>query len=384
MKEDVIDLEIPLSSDEDEEMGELVQTGDDDGILPPNSMQFDVESDEMSAQDTLEDKPLAERDKYMELTKKILDDLESSGIENRLNFNQYRRAPPQEKRESSKNNSRSFGMNRRPDGQVSDIARGAFRLRRNFNVNFSPSKESAQQRTKSNKSADGSSKQATGPTTQILLVRHGQSTWNAEGRWQGQADMSLSSLGVAQSVQAALRLSGGPQVLAEGGGIPDIGAIYSSNMKRAKQTAQILSSQAGLGKIMEDERFRERSVGEWSGLTYEEVQQKWPGYLKRRLLPPSYETDDMVLPRVFSALDYVRMQHPGQRVVVVCHAGVIYAVEAYLKAKSGYRNPQRRYRIGNLGSRWVIWDGSGFRLGRRVNLIADGGVSSALPELYQE
>ena len=110
-------------------------------------------------------------------------------------------------------------------------------------------------------------------------------------------------------------------------------------------------------------------MGEWSGLTYDEVQRKWPGYLKRRLLPPSYETDDHVLPRVFAALEDVRQAHPGGRVVVVCHAGVIYAVEAYLKAKARHRNAQRRYRIANLGSRWIFWDGQGFRLGKRVDLV---------------
>ena len=59
---------------------------------------------------------------------------------------------------------------------------------------------------------------------------------------------------------------------------------------------------------------------------------------------------------------------------MVCHAGIIYAVEAYLKAKDGKRNPYRRYRIGNLGCRWVIWDGTAFRLGKRLNLLGDGPV----------
>jgi len=203
------------------------------------------------------------------------------------------------------------------------------------------------------------------------LVRHGQSTWNAQGRWQGQADMPLSSLGVAQSALAAVRLAANESVHCESLAVMNISAVYTSNMQRAVQTASILSQQAGLGPVVQDERLRERSVGEWSGLTYEQVQRKWPGYLKRRLLPPSYETDDHVLPRVFAALDAVRQQHPGERVLLVCHAGVIYAVEAYLKAKARRRNPQRRYRIGNLGSRWVIWDGQGFRLGKRIDLIKE-------------
>lgn len=114
-----------------------------------------------------------------------------------------------------------------------------------------------------------------------------------------------------------------------------IDAIYSSPMERANTTAQIISQQSGVGPVVTDSRVRERSVGEWSGMTYEEVQQKWPGYLKRRMLPPSYETDDMVLPRVFLALDNIRKKHPGENVALVCHAGIIYAVEAYLKAQVG-------------------------------------------------
>ena len=107
--------------------------------------------------------------------------------------------------------------------------------------------------------------------TQILLVRHGQSTWNAQGRWQGQADMPLSSLGVAQSALAAVRLASNQTVFSEEMGIVNITAVYTSNMQRAVQTASILAQQAGLGSVIEDERLRERSVGEWSGLTYEEV-----------------------------------------------------------------------------------------------------------------
>jgi broad specificity phosphatase PhoE len=95
------------------------------------------------------------------------------------------------------------------------------------------------------------------------------------------------------------------------------------------------------------------------------------------MLPPSYETDDMVLPRVFLALDNIRKNHPGQTVVVVCHAGVIYAVEAYLKAQAGHKNP-RRVRIGNLSGRWVMWDGSVFKLGKRISLLDEDETGSAI------
>jgi len=77
---------------------------------------------------------------------------------------------------------------------------------------------------------------------QILLVRHGQSTWNAQGRWQGQADMPLSSLGVAQSALAAIRLAGGNTTIhGEDLGIRNITAVYSSNMQRAVQVCTYIT-----------------------------------------------------------------------------------------------------------------------------------------------
>ena len=83
--------------------------------------------------------------------------------------------------------------------------------------------------------------------------------------------MPLSSLGVAQSALAAVRLASNQTVFCEDMGIVNISAVYTSNMQRAVQTAGILAQQAGLGQVIEDDRLRERSVGEWSGLTYEEV-----------------------------------------------------------------------------------------------------------------
>jgi hypothetical protein len=92
----------------------------------------------------------------------------------------------------------------------------------------------------------------------------------------------------------------------------------------------------------------------------------------------------MVLPRVLEALDDIRSRHAGESVLLVCHAGIIYALEAYLKAQAGTRNPRRRYRIGNLGARWVIWDGARFRLGRRVNLLGDGEAEGASGDTDEE
>src|SRR3546814_3323938 len=102
--------------------------------------------------------------------------------------------------------------------------------------------------------------------TRVLLVRHGQSEWNATGRWQGQADPPLTDLGRAQAHHAARSL-----------GVVD--AIVASDLQRAADTALIISGELGVGPVVLDEGLRERDAGEWSGLTRAEIERDWPGYL---------------------------------------------------------------------------------------------------------
>src|ERR1051325_541049 len=89
--------------------------------------------------------------------------------------------------------------------------------------------------------------------SRILVVRHGQSTWNADGRWQGQADPPLSDLGVAQAEAAARTVDG-------------VDVISASDLERAHHTATILAAPRQL-EVVADARLRERDAGEWTGLT---------------------------------------------------------------------------------------------------------------------
>src|ERR671910_890596 len=89
--------------------------------------------------------------------------------------------------------------------------------------------------------------------TRVLLVRHGQSEWNAAGRWQGQADPSLSDLGRLQAREAARAVGA-------------VDAIWSSDLQRAAETAIIIGDQIGVGPVVVDDRLRERDAGEWTGL----------------------------------------------------------------------------------------------------------------------
>jgi probable phosphoglycerate mutase len=113
--------------------------------------------------------------------------------------------------------------------------------------------------------------------TRVLLVRHGQSTWNADGRWQGQADPPLSALGEQQAREAAARLR-------------DVDALWASDLDRARRTATILGDALGLG-VRVDARLRERHAGPWQGLTREQIEAEWPGHLTTNRRPADYETN---------------------------------------------------------------------------------------------
>ena len=99
-------------------------------------------------------------------------------------------------------------------------------------------------------------------STRILLVRHGQSTWNALGKWQGRADPPLSPLGQQQAASAAARV-----------GIVD--AVIASPLVRARQTAEIIAEGIGVGPVDTDHRLIETDAGDWTGLTFHEIRTGW-------------------------------------------------------------------------------------------------------------
>jgi probable phosphoglycerate mutase len=187
----------------------------------------------------------------------------------------------------------------------------------------------------------------------ILLVRHGQSEWNASGRWQGQADPPLSELGAEQAIAAAKAV-----------GIVD--AIYASDLVRAQHTAELVAAQLGADVAVEP-RLRERNAGEWEGRTRAEIEESWPGFLETGRRPAGYEPDDSVLGRVLGALDAIAAMHDGD-VLVVTHGGVVRVVERHLGGDAEGLIP-------NLGGRWLEHDGNGLQLGDRVVLLDESQVT---------
>jgi broad specificity phosphatase PhoE len=191
--------------------------------------------------------------------------------------------------------------------------------------------------------------------TRILLVRHGQSTWNESGRWQGQADPPLTDLGRHQASMAAKSI-----------GMVD--AIMCSTLERATVTAEIISAALGIGPLLELPGLIERNAGEWEGMTRSEIERDYPGYLADGRRPPNWEPDERLSERVLGTLDAITARLPGSDVVCVTHGGVIMCLEERLGAG--------RHRIANLGGRWVTsTDVYGYDLGDRIDLLEGHDVT---------
>jgi broad specificity phosphatase PhoE len=195
--------------------------------------------------------------------------------------------------------------------------------------------------------------------SRIVLVRHGQSTWNAVGRWQGRADPPLSELGERQADDAAAAELLGPVAVA-----------WSSPLDRACATATRIADRLGL-TVTVDERLAERDAGEWTGLTRDEIEAGWPGYLADRRRPPAFEADDELASRALEVLHEIAAHAAGSTVLAVSHGGLIRSVERALGADS----PP----VPNLGGRELVGSAGGLVLGDRVLLVDAAGVDVTTP-----
>ncbi|MGH9227361.1 MAG: histidine phosphatase family protein [Acidimicrobiales bacterium] len=185
--------------------------------------------------------------------------------------------------------------------------------------------------------------------TRVLLTRHGQSEWNALGRWQGQADPPLSDLGRRQAHEAARSLGA-------------VDGIWASDLRRAAETAVIVGDDMGVGPVVLEPDLRERDVGEWTGLTRAEIERRYPGFLPDGRRPPGWESDELLLDRAQRTLGRIVDAAPGGDVLVITHAGVVFAVERHFGLD--------HTRLANVEGRWVTVARGELRLGERV-LLAD-------------
>ena len=149
--------------------------------------------------------------------------------------------------------------------------------------------------------------------TTLVLIRHGQTAWNVEGRWQGQADPPLNERGREQA-----------RLVAEYQSQFGFAALYSSDLRRAMETAQVISAAMGV-EVSPDPRLREINLGRWQGMLADDIRAQYPDELERwhesplTAHPPDGEDVPALATRVLKAVNEIVARYPGQRVGIVAH-----------------------------------------------------------------
>ena len=187
---------------------------------------------------------------------------------------------------------------------------------------------------------------------ELLLVRHGQSTANANGIWQGQMEFPLSEEGRKQASLAGSGLSGEP-----------FEGLYSSPLSRAFETAEIIRDRTGFaGEVVPLGGLSERHGGILEGHTWAEQEQRNPELAKKFLAIPEEErwtlvgaeTDEEVIARFEEAISSIRALHPdGSRIVIVSHGGVM---RAFLRELFGPGVLPGAQRAANASITRLQWD----------------------------
>jgi probable phosphoglycerate mutase len=154
-------------------------------------------------------------------------------------------------------------------------------------------------------------------TTHLLVIRHGETAWNAEHRIQGHLDIPLSATGVQQAGRLAERLA-----------TERVHAVYSSELTRAWLTAEPLAERLGL-EVIPEPRLRERCFGIFEGLTLDEIAAQHPAAFQSwRARDPAWameggETGQQLIDRVLDAMHDIAGRHRGETVALVTHGGVL-------------------------------------------------------------
>ncbi|KWB45655.1 histidine phosphatase family protein [Burkholderia ubonensis] len=162
-------------------------------------------------------------------------------------------------------------------------------------------------------------------TTQILFIRHGETAWNRIKRIQGHIDIPLADSGLAQAQRLAVRLARETRDGAR------VDAIYSSDLMRAQQTAQLAADALGLPLVLRA-GLRERAYGIFQGHDSTEIEARFPdAYAAWQTRDPGFEPEGgesqrAFYHRVLHALEPIVAAHPGGRIACVAHGGVLDCV----------------------------------------------------------
>jgi probable phosphoglycerate mutase len=160
-------------------------------------------------------------------------------------------------------------------------------------------------------------------TLRLSIVRHGITDWNQAMRMQGHSDTPLNEEGLKQAKRLAERLAVA---------VPPIEAIWSSDLNRARQTAEAIAAPLHL-PVRATPLLREIMLGEWEGLNAEEIEARGDGELLRRYRlspqgqrPPGGETLDHAWERMIRVRDEIGIAHPAGHVAIVGHGGTLRAL----------------------------------------------------------
>ena len=191
--------------------------------------------------------------------------------------------------------------------------------------------------------------------TRIIAIRHGETTWNVDGRLQGHLDIPLNDIGLWQAEQAA-------QALVD----EDIAAIYSSDLQRAYVTAQAVAKATGK-PLQADAGLRERCFGEFQGKTFQDIEATYPEAAQKwRKRDPSFvlggtgESLLMLRDRIASTVDKIASQHEGEQIVIVAHGGVLDVL--YRLATRQDLQAPRTWELSNAAINRLLWTPDGLTL----------------------
>jgi probable phosphoglycerate mutase len=191
--------------------------------------------------------------------------------------------------------------------------------------------------------------------TRIIAIRHGETSWNAESRIQGQRDVGLNDTGRWQARRVGAALAG-----------EEIKAVYSSDLGRAHETAESIAAVTGI-PVVRSEGLRERSFGMFEGKTFDEIHQHWPEqalHWRRRIPdwqpPEGGESLIELRQRVHTTMVGLAARHPGEQIVVVAHGGVLDTL--YRIATGQEVNSPRTWELPNGAINRLLWTPQGFTL----------------------
>lgn len=190
--------------------------------------------------------------------------------------------------------------------------------------------------------------------TRVIAIRHGETDWNAGTRLQGQTDIALNGAGRWQAARLARALAH-----------EDIAAVYASDLSRAHATAQALAGARGL-PVRADAGLRERHFGCFEGLTFAEIETRWPQQAQRwRRRDPDFGPEGGEALRDFYARSVASAErlaraHPGQTIALVAHGGVLDCL--YRAATRVALDAPRTWQLGNAGINRLLHGDAGFTL----------------------